>query len=548
MAHSEQLTDEPRPLGAAVRTVQALWDNAEVRPTHRLLIALGALVVASVSCGGEGSGISDPPSSTTSITAPVDGTSSSTTISATAPVDGTSSSTTTTTGAGFEIPGDLGDAPLVLPPLDRGVLVEQRWIDPDTFREIWRNLEVASDGLTVTLTACRVRYPGQWAFDVTLEAPVEVEFPITLGLELSWGFGDVWTGAPPMEVDLAAAGSFTVTYDTASYMRDHTDQFLDDLDTRQREETLQLLLSGISGSSATGWEGAGCGLQVDYSPNAAVTDRFVFLDGEVTADLVSPEGTATEGTVEYLAQTADLTDRFTPARSWAQLYGHGWSPVAPVVWMEPDRSFSSLSEQWTLGGRCYTLRIQYHHDEGDPYEVWQYQGCRADGPATHQPAATLTVGNWTIVAAGEDQAVVDAAIERLKPFFVTTPSPEPPTAPGTTIAETTFNGATVYLVRLDHGDGIAEILLESPDIDFSNGPGSGANGEMFRGCWQTTVYHDPGIALVLVGDPTWDVRVGDTTLNLHEAEGGIGYALIEWTSNQPPHPSITTPDGSAPCS
>jgi len=393
--------------------------------------------------------------------------------------------------------------------------VEQRWIDTDTLFETLSNLEVAPDGLTVTLTACRARYPGQWAFDINVEAPVGIEFPITLGLSLSWGFSDTWTGAPPMEVDLAAAGTFTATYDATSFWRDHQDQFLDD--ARQREDFVDWLLSAIRGPAGIGWEGARCGLRVVYSPNGAVTDQFVNFDGEVTEDLSAPEVTATEGTVEYLAQTADLTDRSNPGRSWAQLYGHGWSPVAPVVWM-------------------------------DPYEVWQYQGCRADGPATHQPAATLTVGAWTIVAAGEDQAVVDAAIDRLKPFFVTEPFPEPSTARGTTVAETTFDGATVYLVRFERSEGVVQILLESPDIDFSNGPGSGANGETFRGCWQTTVYQDPGIALVLVGDPTWDVQVDGTVLRLDEAEGGIGYALIEWTSKQAPIPSIMTSDGSTPCS
>jgi hypothetical protein len=501
----------------------------------RSLPALAVLVAVATSCGGGSPAASGLPAGDIS---------PATSASTTAPADGTPSSTTTT-GAGFEIPGDLGEAPLVLPPVDPGVLVEQRWLDP--VPETWVDPETATDGLTVTLDACRARYPGQWAFDVTVEAPAAVEFPITLGLEFSWGFGDVWSGAPPVEVDLARAGLFTVVYDSAGYLRDHMDLVLG-LDTQQREEMPQRLLSEISGSSATGWEGAGCGLRVEYSPNAAVADPWAHLDGGVTEDLASPEVTAREGTVEYLAQMADLSDGSRPGRSWAQLYGHGWMPVAPVVWMEPERPFSSLSEHWTLGGRCYTLRIQYQHDDGDSYEVWQYRGCRSDGPAEGQPSAVLEAGGWTIVAAGEDQAVVDAAIGRLRPFLVTAPLPEPPEALGETIAETTFEGAVVYLVRLDPGTGGASIVLESPDVDFSNGPNLGANGETFRGCWQTTVYQEAGVALVLVGDPTWEVRVGGTALHLQEADGGIGYALISWTSSQPPVPSVRNSDGAVPCS
>lgn len=500
-----------------------------MRRTLRLL-ALAALVVTSASCGGDNSDGPDRTNGTTPTTAPPD----------------VLSSTVTTPGPGSEVPANLGDAPLILPPIDQGVLVEQRWLDRDIAQELWPDSESDPDGLTVSLDACRARYPGQWAIDMTLEAPIGVEFPITLGLDVSWGVGDLWTGPPPVEVDLAAPGSFTVTFDAASYLREHIDLLLA-LDARQREEIPGRLLSGTRGSSGIGFEGARCALEVVYSPNAAVVDPSAYRDGSVVEELVSPEVTAAEGTVEYLAQTADLTDRTTPGRSWALLYGHGLMPVAPVVWMEPNRSFSSLSEHWTLGGRCYTLRLQYHHDDGDPYEVWQYRGCRSDGPADHQPSAVLEVGDWTIVAAGEDQAVVDAAIERLVPFFVTSPLPEPSTALGVTIAETTFGGAVVLLVSVDYGEGGVLIVLESPDIDFSDGPGSGSNGETFRGCWQTTVYQGPGIALVLVGDPMWVVRLGDTALDLKEAEGGIGYAVIEWTSSRPPHPSITTSDGSMPC-
>ena len=497
------------------------------RLARRLLLALAVLTAGLASCGGDGA---EPPATTTSVAASVEG----------APT-----SSPTTTGVGFEVPGDLGEALLILPPLDQGVLIEQRWLDYET-AETWAAPTITSDGLIVTLEACRVRYPGQWAFDVTLDAPPGVEFPITLGLDLGWGHGDVWTGPPPVEVDLVSAGAFTVVYDSAGYLRDHIDLVLA-LDARQREEMAARLLSDISGSTGIGWEGAGCSLSVHYSPNAPVSDPMTYQGREVTEEVAAPEVTAVAGTVEYLAQTADLTAGPSPGRSWAQLYGHGWMPAAPVVWMEPDRAFSSLSEHWTLGGRCYTIRIEYHFDDLDPYQVWQYQGCPSESPVPGQPSAVLEVHGWTIVAAGEDQAVVDAAIERLRPFFVTNTWPAPPMALGDTIAETTFEGALIYLVSLDYGDAGAGIFLESPDIDFSHGPMSGANGESFRGCWQTTVYQDAGIALVLVGDPTWDVRIDGVVVELQEAEGGIGYALLDWTSQQPPVPTITDAQGITPC-
>lgn len=504
-----------------------------MRISTRLTIALGVLVVASAACGAEAPVVAEPttPTSVTGTTGPA-------------------LATPTTVGFGFEIPGDLGDAPLVLPPVDPGTLLERRWIDRDTARVVWSDPVIDPGGLLLTLDACRIRYPGQWAFDVTVVAPDGVGFPITLGLDFGWGYGDVWTGAPPMEVDLAAPGTFTVTYDSAGYLREHLDLFVE-FEARDREQMPHRLLSDASGQRLVAYEGAGCDLDVGFSPDAALVDDRVRVEGdEVVADLVAPEVTAKEGTVEYLAQTADLSDRSAPGRAWAQLYGHGWSPAAYVVWLLPDRAFSSITEEWAFSGRCHTLRIQYHHDEGDPFELWQYRDCPSDGPGPDQATATLQVreGEWTVVAGGEDQAVVDDAIARLQPYFVTDPLPAPAAFAGGTIATTEFEGATVYLVQIDHGNGIREILLESSDLDVSDGPGSGANGETFRGCWQTTVYRDAGVALVLVGDPAWLVRVGGTTLDLQQADGGIGYALMAWTSNSPPHPTITTADGTVPCS
>jgi hypothetical protein len=420
-------------------------------------------------------------------------------------------------------------ASLALPQVDPGVATEVRvapvseWVSP----------EVSSEGLTVTLGGCTVRYPGRWVFDLEISAPSDIEFPVGLGLIPSVSSGDTPDVVfPRFEVTIARPGAFSI--DAVAIVRP---------DVGSRYSAVAEVSAELGRSDRIGgrlwWEGLPCRIWVASSPDAPVVDALTG-EQEVAIQLASPEVNAPPGSVQRLAQEADLTDLTDPGRVWAYLYGYGVQPAADRVWLDPTRPVRHLEESWSATNRCYRLLMSY---SDDGVSVTQSKGCPLESRVADHARVLQGGSGWTLVVAGEDRGLVDSIADQLTPFGNIEPAATPPPE-AEELGVLEFDGHTVYVIRFRSGE-TEFVTLESSTLAGLDEM-SGANGETWRGCWQTTVYQ-AGVALITVGNSAWEVTLEGAPLVLTDA-GGLGVAVIAWPASATvPMPTIHFPAGTPPC-
>ncbi len=405
-------------------------------------------------------------------------------------------------------------------------------------RSEWRDDTVWSeDGVSIVTASCRVRWPGIWTFGFMLDAPEDVEFPIRLGLRPRWYWtgDDVASGTYPFEVTVTRPGMVEATVHTASFP-DVQAHMADD-DPKRRLERWSRLGQSVGSYHSVG---AHCQIDIEYSRDTPSGRSSGYVD--VALDLIEIPVTAPEGSLQRLAQSADVTDSADPRLLWAHAHGTGLNLVAERVWLLPDAKLARVREKWFRAGSCHTIVTTYEIDTENQLNVHQIRGCLTSDMESRWETELIEVDtdtDWRVFIQGSTRGEYESLAEQLISYDNLTQA-APPHRTTQRIGRLDWDGEPMKLIW-STDTGVEHVYIRDREW-------SASSADHWNGCWLTQAYDD-GFALVVVADPTWLVSIDGQPIDLGN-KNGFGAAIFPWPDNTlAPTPSwISQSDTSAiPC-